>query len=202
LLLPQPSVKRLALGRTWVGSLIPKLDAFISQADTIVTGHLAEGELLGPVSTDLGVSAEDLAGDIVEGISREPTDVDLREIYGELQAFRRSVGSSPTQNEMRYALGRLRSARDRYGARARSRGTADAQAALRAMNEASRARNRAINEANARRYGAAGQRATTDSMTDVRDAVHAAHTATSAREWNAAINAANRAFWAQRTRGR
>jgi hypothetical protein len=212
----QPNEKRLAIGRVWTGELAPKVDSFISQADPISRGYL-QGHVVGaedaPGGLDLGTSAADLERQIMSasepGSSRAgPDDVDVSEVLAEIRAFRASVGSSPNQNTMRDALVRLRAARDAVDRQMRGRGTADAQHALRRMNDAARTTITRMNAAAAAFWGARNTALTQDNnwrrLLSGRDTTtrvgleRHARQGSSAAETVRVINERNKAFWSGR----
>jgi hypothetical protein len=212
ILTPISSGKTLATAETWQGALRPKLDYFVEQTEKATRGF-ALGHVVGaepaPGNADLGTVWNgfiDLRDTLLRAVDSKRVDggewnVDLDEIFRELEAFRASVGSKPDMATMSNAVDRLKRARDAADARLNAaRSTSDAQSFLRRSREAASQAFAKIRTGAAQRYGTADQRTTTrDSMTDVRDAVDAAHRATNPRDQIRAINAANTAFHAPRT---
>jgi hypothetical protein len=212
ILTPITTGKTFALGETWTGSLRPKLDYFVARVEPLARGF-ALGHVVGaeeaPGGLDLGAVWNgfiDLRDTLLRAVEGERPDVgewnvNLDDIFRELEAFRRSVGSPLDQNSMRDAVDGLKRARDAVDRQVSARrGTGDAKSWLARSRESTRQAIGKVRDAAARRYGTAQPVATRDSVTDVRDAVHAAHTATNPRDQIRAINAANRAFHAARTR--
>jgi hypothetical protein len=228
ILIPITSGKTAALGTVWTGNLAPKVDAFVAAVQPLVRGfalgHIVNAESA-PGGLDLGklwTGFIDLRDALLNAVSGEPPAgsqvVDLGGLLAELESFRASVGSRLDMNAMKDALAGLKRARDAVNAQARAK-PEDESAAAAAWNRAasfdtaatwganflagSRDRTRnaiaAMSAAAARRYApAAPMRDSTGG--DVRDAVDRANKATDPRDQIRAINDANRAFHAARTR--
>jgi hypothetical protein len=128
--------------------------------------------------------------------------VDVSAVLAEIRAFRASVGSPLNQNTMRDAFGRLRAARDAVDRQVRARATGDASRFLARSRDRARSAIAQIRDGAARRYGVGDQQVTSrDSMTEVRDQLHAAGRATDMRTKVQALNAAAAAFWRGRDTG-
>jgi hypothetical protein len=214
ILTPITTGKTFALGETWTGSLRPKLDYFVAQVEPLTRGF-ALGHVVGaedaPGGLNLGAiwtGFVDLRDTLLRAVENKRPDagewnVNLDDIFRELEAFRRSIGSRPDQNVMSAAVDGLKRARDSVDRQVSARhgqATGDAQNVLRRMNAAASAARSQIRDAATRFYGGASQALTRDSVTSLRDALHVANTATDTRTKMRSLNAANKAFWAPRTR--
>jgi hypothetical protein len=217
ILTPITTGKTFALGETWAGALRPKIDAFVAAVEPLTRGF-ALGHIVGAESAPGGLALgqlwegfiglrDALASAVVSG--ERPAggeQVDLDEIFTELESMRRAVGSLPEANdftELENSLRGLQRARDAVDAQVRAaRTTRDAQNFLARSRDANAAAFAQISEGTAKRYGTADQRVAParDSTGEVRDALHAAGHATDMRTKVSALNDAHAAFWRARTR--
>jgi hypothetical protein len=135
-LTPITSGKVLALGRVWTGELRPKIDAFVARVEPLTRGFAA-GHIVGPeaasATLNIGTPAQDLEREIMSAAlptgADGPTDVDVTELYAEVRAFRRSVGSAPDEGDASEFEDRLRGivrAADAVTAQVRRARTGDA----------------------------------------------------------------------------
>jgi hypothetical protein len=211
-----PVGKVLALGRVWEENLEPRLDFFIEQVTALTTAFTPRNRLraeqagatLDPRLVWAGEEATNLLRSFAAANAASRPDagdwqVDLSEIFRELEAFRAAVGSKPDMNNtaaFQNALLELRAATDAVKTRASAAGaTADGSSFLARSRDATRQALSEIRAAAARQWSQPAE-PVRDSQTGMRDQLAAANRATDMRAKVAALNEANRAFWSARTR--
>ena len=199
-----PVGKMLVSGTTWEGDLKPQIDRHLDQVEAFLTPFTLNRLLHAESSSAPLDVGRTWVGDLIEYTDKTAAnsarsaanDVDLSAVRQGLEVFHQTLGTRPFDaTAYEEALREVRDAAAAVSAASANRRTNDA----RAEAQATRARVTEINERNRAYWANATSRATTaDSVGAVRDAVHAAHTATHMRDKIQAIQAAHDAFWSGR----
>jgi hypothetical protein len=180
-----PPGKTLVQGTTWNGDLRPKVDAMLDQLQSLTTpfttGRTLHAQVLSPNDALLGRT---WTGDLQARLSRAATptgDTDMSGVFQELEALHLALGTTNPE-EVADRIGRVRRAADAIRTKTR---TTDSNWGTAFLNRSRGSATSAI--AQIKRAGTAegAARVTADCSADMRGKI-------------AAMNEANRAFWANR----
>ena len=198
-----PVGKVLVSGLTWEGDLKPHLDRHLDMVEAFTTPFTLNRLLHAEPAPEVLRMGRTWVGDLIRRFDALANDdrakgtadkVDLAAVRQGLDLFHRSLGTEPF--DARAYEEALLAARDAAAAVRTNKPSGTQDAWTQRHPEA--ARIAAMNDAN-REYWASGSQATFDSVGAVRDAVHAAHRATNMRDKIQAMQAANNAFWVDRS---